>query len=167
MAKAARKTIIKPSSQNVPAIGRTPIDPSTYPDVYCLTIDGDCMEPLLPHGSSVVMKKSEKFKAGDVVCIWFKPELCGPDGHQSWLKKLTLNIPPWVKSFPHYDHPDSNVRAALLVEQLKPPQGYSMRLSDVLAVHKAVGYAPAGKIGGSISLDEIEPIGDGRLPALA
>ena len=97
----------------------------------------------------------------DVVCIWFKPEAIQPGASQAWLKRVSLNVPPWVKSFPYTDHPKSDVLAIIVVEQLNPPISYAVKCRDILAIHKAVGYSPAGpEIGGTVSSADIRPIGD-------
>jgi hypothetical protein len=136
------------------------IDPETLPDLYCMELDGDCLEPLIPDRAAVMIKKSEPFGVGDVVCIWFRPEIIAPGGPQSWLKRVTMNVPPWVKKFPYSDHPKSDVAALIMVEQLNPPTGYRIKCADIIAIHKAVGYSPAGgKIGGTVSSGDMLPIG--------
>jgi hypothetical protein len=135
------------------------IDSKTLPDLYCMGLDGDCLEPLIPDRGVVMIKKSEPFGVGDVVCIWFRPEYVGPGGPQSWLKRVTMNMPPWVK-FPYKEHPESEVSALIMVEQLNPPIGYRIKCKDILAIHKAVGYSPAGgKIGGTVNSGDMLPIG--------
>jgi hypothetical protein len=134
-------------------------DPETLPDLYCMALDGDCLEPLIPDRAAVMIKKSEPFGVGDVVAIWFRPEVIVPGGPQSWLKRVTMNVPPWVK-FPYRDHPESEVSALIMVEQLNPPIGYGIKCEHILAVHKAVGYSPAGgTIGGTVSSGDMLPIG--------
>jgi hypothetical protein len=98
-----RKT--SPTLRSAPA-ARPSIDPETLPDLYCMGLDGDCLEPLIPDRAAVMIKKSEPFGVGDVVCIWFRPEIIAPGGPQSWLKRVTMNLPPWVK-FPYKEHPGS------------------------------------------------------------
>jgi hypothetical protein len=82
------------------------------------------------------LRKSEKFGTGDVVCIWFRSEFSPPGRHQAWLKRVRLNVPPWVKKFPYNDHPESDVKAIMVVEQLNPPQCYSVPCDQILAIHK-------------------------------
>jgi hypothetical protein len=96
------------------------------PDIYCLKLDGDCLEPLIPDGTTVALKKSASFGVGDVVCIWFRPEVLAPGSCQGWIKRVTLNVPPWVK-FPYREHPESEVSALIMVEQLNPPINYSLK----------------------------------------
>ena len=40
-----------------------------------MKLDGNCLEPLIPDGASVLLKKSEPVRAGDIVCIWFHPRI--------------------------------------------------------------------------------------------
>jgi hypothetical protein len=134
-------------------------DPGTLPDLYCMALDGDCLEPLIPDRAAIMIKKSEKFGVGDIVCIWFRPGLIKPGGTQSWLKRVTMNMPDWVK-FPYKEHPESEASALIMVEQLNPPINYAVKLKNILAVHKAIGYSPAGcTIGGTVSSRDMVPIG--------
>jgi hypothetical protein len=115
---------------------------------------------LIPDRAAVMIKKSEPYGVGDVICIWFRPELVAPGGPTSWLKRITMNAPPWVKKFPYKDHPGSNVSALMMVEQLNPPRAYQIKCTDILAMHKAVGYSPAGcKIGETLGSGDMLPIG--------
>jgi hypothetical protein len=130
-------------------------DPATFPDFYCMKLDGECLEPIAPHGGAVMMQKSAKYAVGDLVCIWFRPEFV--TGHPALLKRLMLDAAPWVKHYPYDDHPESDVKAIIMVEQLNPRQTYTIPCSHILAIHKAVGYAPTGQIGGTISKDDVRP----------
>ena len=85
---------------------------------------------------------------------------------RAWLKRLQLNVPPWVK-FPYADRPESELLAALFVEQINPEQSYRMKCSDVIALHKAVGYAPPCEIGANVAMDAVVPIGEGIVPMMA
>jgi phage repressor protein C with HTH and peptisase S24 domain len=40
------------------------VDVDTFPDVYSLCLEGDCLEPLIPDGAAVVIKKSEPYTVG-------------------------------------------------------------------------------------------------------
>jgi hypothetical protein len=133
------------------------INPDIYPDVYCLSLDGDCLEPLIPNGAAVVLKKSEKIAVGDFITVWFRPGII-KEGHSALLKRLTLNVPHWVK-FPYRDHPQSDVKAIVMFEQLNPRQTYTVFCDQIHAIHKAIGYVPAGApIGGSIKAADILPM---------
>jgi hypothetical protein len=153
-----RKT--SPAVRSPPPPAIPSIDPNELPDEYCLKLDGDCLEPLIPDGSAVQFAKSEKFGVGDIVCIWFRPEFSPPGRHQAWLKQIRLNVPPWVKQFPYNDHPESDVKALMVVEQLNPRRQYHVPCDQILTIHKAVGYSPARvKIGGTVNSATMLPIG--------
>jgi hypothetical protein len=141
------------------------IDPETLPDLYCMGLDGDCFEPLIPDHAAVMIKKSEPFGVGDVVCIWWRPGFVKRGMRQSWLKRVRLSAPPWVKQYPYNDHPQSDVKAVIVVEQINPPATYAVPCEHILAIHKAVGYSPAGgKIGGTVSSGDMLPIGKAVQP---
>lgn len=109
-------------------------------------IDGDCLEPLLPNGGVVVVKKAAETAAGDVVLLW--PLTAG---RPAWLKRLTTNLPTSVKKFPYRDHPESEVKATVMLEQLNPRLNYTVSCDKIYAMHKAIGFVPPGvPIGGKI-----------------
>jgi hypothetical protein len=149
---------------NPPA--RSLADVDTFPDLYCLTLEGACLDPLIPDGASVVIQKSAAYKVGDVVCIWWRPGFVKPGMYQGWLKRVRLNAPPWVKKFPYSDHPESDVKAIIVMEQLNPPGTYAVPCEHIHAIHKAVGYGPPAKLGGTVRSDRLSPIGDDVLPQL-
>jgi hypothetical protein len=152
-----RKT--SPTLRSPPAHALPAVNPAELPELYCLKLDGDCLEPVIPDRAAVMIKKSETFDVGDVVVIWFRAEAVPAGAPRSWLKRITMNAPPWVK-FPYKDHPESEVQALIMVEQLNPPTGYRLRCADIIAIHKAVGYCPAGgKIGGTVSSRDMLSIG--------
>ena len=65
------------------------------------------------------------------------------------IKRMMLAVPPFVKAFPHQDHPQSDVVPVLIFEQINPYRQYTVRCSHIAALHKATGYVPdAGKRGG-------------------
>ena len=160
MSRADRKSTTKrPSASPLPPAIPS-IDPTTLPDEYCLCLDGDCLEPIIPDRAAIWLNKSEAFGAGDIVCIWFRAEFSPPGRHQAWLKRIRFNVPPWVKKFPYNDHPESDVKAILVGEQSNPPRTYAVPCNQILTIHKAVGYSAASaKIGGTVSSATMLPIG--------
>ena len=163
-ADAARGAVTKRRRGNPPA--RPLVDVDTFPDVYSLCLEGDCLEPLIPDGASVVLQKSALFTAGDVVCVWWKPEFVKPGRYQGWLKRVRMNAPPWVKKFPYSDHPESDVKAIIVLEQLNPPGTYAVPCEHIYAIHKAVAQGPGAKPGGTVRSDNLLPIGAGIVPQL-
>ena len=119
---------------------RPSVDVDALPDIYANLLLGNCLEPLIPDGASVVIKKSAPYTVGDVVCIWWRPEFVKPGMHPAWLKPIRLNAPHWVK-FPYKDHPKSDVQAIIVLEQINPPMTY-------------------------VRSDKLLPIGDGIVPQL-
>lgn len=151
LATAPRKRITQP--RGLPC----PPDPSQYPDIYPMLIDGDCMQPLIPDRAAVIVQKSAAFAAGDVVCVWFQPAIVKPGMPACWLKRLALGIPPWVK-FPYKEHPKSEVRAVGIFEQLNPPRNYSLACEHILTIHKAIGFVPPGVFADRVNMDMMVPI---------
>jgi hypothetical protein len=150
---------------NPPA--RPLLDLDQLPDVYGLVLEGDCLEPLIPDGSGVIAQRSACYTAGDVVCIWWRPEFVkSGDRYQGWMKRIVLNAPPTVKKFPYNDNPKSDVKAVIVVEQLNPDVSYAVPCDQIQAIHKIVGYGPPSRGGKTLRADKILPIGDGIVPQL-
>jgi hypothetical protein len=141
------------------------IDPTALPDEYCLSLAGDCLEPMIPDGAAIYLRKSETFGTGDVVCIWFRPEFVPPGENQAWLKSGMAQEDPTEPAavgerLPYKDHPESDLKAILVVEQSNPPRCYEVRCDRIRAIHKAVGYSDAiAKIGGTVSTADMLPNG--------
>ena len=148
----------------VPAARQEPanraIDPATLPDEYCMHLDGDCLEPLVPNGAAIMLRKSESYGVGDFVAVWLKPEAVRPGAYPVVLKRVRMKAPSCVKQFPYTDHPGSETVAIMMVEQLNPPASYTVTCRSILAIHKAVGYSPVNvKIGDPVPLEGMLPIG--------
>jgi hypothetical protein len=133
MPQAKRKTTTRPAPAG-PAI----IDPAELPDQYGMYVQGDCMLPEIADGDVLHFDKREPVTAGDMAAIYLRPEIVPPGAMQVRVKRLVLNIPPWV-TLPYRDHPDSNVVALVFAESLNPPRQFVVKCSDVLAVHKCIG----------------------------
>lgn len=94
---------------NAKTITPTFLDPAKLPDVFGLTVRGDCMSPTIRDGSHIVVERNAPVKPGELVCVFLKPEFVPAGQLQAGVKRLVLNIPPFVK-FPFKNHPDSAVR---------------------------------------------------------
>ncbi len=143
MATSARR---KPAKAATPATTqaapvRSLLDalPPDLPEVYGMQVDGDCLAPSIPHGAVAVVSKIEPPKAGDFVCLWFRPEFVKPGQHQTIIKRMVMAPPPFVKSFPHNEHPDSEVKALVIVEMFNPRQQLHICCDQLLAIHKVTG----------------------------
>jgi Peptidase S24-like len=132
IARSSAKTTVKKSAAK-------PFDPATLPKMYALSVIGDCMEPAIADGAEAIFSKAEKFGPGDIVVIWFRPEVVKAGMARCAMKRLTLAPPPWVTGFPYQDNPGSDVGALLVFEQDNPRLTYSMKCSDIAAVHKFTG----------------------------
>ena len=129
---------------------RRPIAPpvpdlNAFPDEYALRVTGTCMEPLLLEKATAVFSKSAKWKVEDIVAVWFRPEVLGPGGLQTIVKKLTMAPPFYVRAFPFKDHPESDVAAVICVELLNPRRRLIARCADILAIHKLVSVVNAAE----------------------
>jgi hypothetical protein len=121
-----------------------------FPDVYVLSLEGDCLQPAIRDGASVVIQKSTAYAAGDIVCIWFRPEF---GETVPWLKRLRMAIPPWV-TFPYQDATGGDCRAVAVFEQLNPVRQYVVPCSQIHAIHKVIGVAPPAE-NSSISMRDV------------
>src|ERR1019366_5714231 len=68
--------------------------------------------------------------------------------------------------FGTHNHPGSDVKAIIVLEQINPPITYAVPCEHILAIHKATGYGPPATIGGTVRSDKMVPIGDGIVPQL-
>lgn len=114
----------------------TDVDPNDFPDEYAMVCQGTCLEPEVPDGTCLMFDKREPVCAGDLVVLYFRPELVAPGQHQGIVKRLVLDVPPWVR-FPYGDHPDSNVQALITAEQTNPHRRYAIKAASLLAIHNA------------------------------
>lgn len=119
-----------------PKLGFTGID--AMPEHYALELAGNCMEPHMMSGTKAAFSKLEPVKAGDFVCIWFRPQVLPPGDFLGIFKRLSRDIPPFV-TFPWLDHFESDISPALVVECFNPPRKFAIPCANVLAVHKCIG----------------------------
>ncbi len=117
-------------------------DLSFLPNRYGLVCVGDCLDPLVPNGETILVDKTEPYAPGDLVVVFRKRE-CTPGGKfQGLVKRLVMAPPSWVK-FPCRDHPQSELAALVVVETLNPPAQFAYRCADLLGIHKCLGVMPA------------------------
>lgn len=115
------------------------IHPDDMPERYALTGVGNCLAPMIKDGALVVFDKSADIKAGDTVGLIFTRDFAARYGFPGCIKRLTLALPP--------AHLPPGIAALIVVEQLNPPRQYTFASRDVLAVHKAIGFAERGEDG--------------------
>lgn len=122
---------------------RQDIDPAKLPNLYALIVDGVCMEPHLMNGKPAVFDKGMPVHNGDLVGIWFRPEIVPPGRPGVMVKRLVIGAGPNV-TFPFVDHPDSEITPVIIVEQDKPYRQIRYRCRDILAIHRCIGQAWEG-----------------------
>lgn len=110
------------------------IHPDDMPDLYALIGTGTCMEPVVVDRALMAFDKTKAPRPGDIVSLIFTRQYAAKVGVPGMVKRLALGLPP------------SGVRQAglawaIIAEQINPPRQYSFRSTDVLAVHKCVGFA--------------------------
>ena len=109
-------------------------------------VSGSCMAPAFPDGCRVKVTKTEPYARGDVVVVWFRPELITPGGLPGMIKRIGMMPPPHVKTFPYKDHPQSEVLALIMLKTNdQPDKLLRVRCRDVLAIHKVVGLLEEGE----------------------
>lgn len=143
----------KPSAKQIDA---APVwdDPANWPeDVFACRIDGVCLEPVIPDHAAVVFKKSESIQVGDIVGVWFRPDVLAPKSVQCIVKRLKTNLPPKFG-------PGSDVGGVVYFEQLNPPSCFRVKSEYILAMHKAIGFvAPGAAVDGAVDSQDMLAIG--------
>lgn len=116
------------------------LDPTMLPELYGLRVKGGCMAPDYPDGCSIKISQVEPYARGDVVCVWFRPEVLKPGGFPALIKRMVMMPPPWVTAFPHRDNPRSEVSALLMLgTNDRPDKMLEILCADVIAIHKVLG----------------------------
>lgn len=113
-------------------------DPATLPIPYAVPGKGDCMEPVVRDGTTLVFDRTAEPEPGDVVVIWFRPEHSPLAGTHAMVKRL-VSMPPVALPFEGL----STIEAmpTVVVEMLNPPRLLVYPAAQVLAVHKCIGEA--------------------------
>ncbi len=137
-----------------PAI--TNIDPSGLPDVYGMRVSGNCMLPEIVDEDLLCFDRREPVNAGDLVIIYFRPELIAPGDFQAKVKRLVTAVPHYV-TFPWSDNPASDVDALIIAETLNPRQHFAYACSAILAVHKCMGHLPEDRVTEKIPAPKLRP----------
>ena len=135
MAKAKRNSTKKRARKQSIA------HPDAMPDRYIVHCEGNCMLPDISDGAPVLIDRHEAPKPGDLVVLFFKPEHVPAGEHQAILKRLVLNVPPYVK-FPWKEHPQSEVHALVVVEMTNPRKQFAYKCEHLLGIHKCLGVVP-------------------------
>ncbi|WP_158808441.1 hypothetical protein [Beijerinckia sp. L45] len=115
-------------------------EPSTFPPVYGLPISGSHMAPEYTNGCVARIDRDAVYRAGDVVAVWYRPEVLKPGSAQAMFMRVVI-MPSFGRvDFPYNDHPDSEVQSVVMLgSDDKPDTMLPVRCSWILAIHKAVG----------------------------
>lgn len=107
-------------------------DASELPNLYAMTGQGTCMEPVVKDGATLAFSKTIEPQPGDVVIVWLREERQPAGTPQCLLKKL---VSGWPKGAGQH----RNVAEPVIVEMLNPPRRLLFAPGDVLAVHRCIG----------------------------
>ena len=121
----------------------TTILPDEMPDQYVMICDGPCMEPEIHDGQKLLFSRAERYKTGDFVVIFRKPELVPKGDHQLLVKKLIIAPPPayWRDGKVNRS---GGIRPVVIVEMLNPHKIMYFDPSDHLGLHRCLGPVPVG-----------------------
>ena len=110
-----------------------------WPAVYALRCFGDCCEPEIANGSSVIIDRQVPCAGGDFVAVW---SLSRSGRIEALVKRLVVGLAPWTR-LPYQPDPRSNIEPVLIIEALNPPRRFDIDVSTVYAVHRCIGVAAA------------------------
>ncbi len=109
----------------------------TFPEVYAVIPDGDCMEPLYKDNEPLIVSSTATLEPGDTVIIHFAPGFRWSNGYEAIVKRL--DHPLFGMVFPWQPPEGSNVAVPVSVSQLNPPTRYNIPPHVILAIHKVLG----------------------------
>jgi hypothetical protein len=102
------------------------------PFYSCARCYGDCMEPFIPDGSSLVFSRDERVEPSDVCAIYWAPGKNAPESFQMQVKQV---LSPKEKD------------GTFVYRLFRPYTVRGGRLDDVLAIHRCIGFKlPDGKV---------------------
>ena len=111
------------------------LDPNLLPNLRLRQLHGAGLRRRLPRQCD----ENGALRAGDVVVLWFRPELITPGGLPGIIKRVGMMPPPWVTSS-YRDHPQSEVLALIMLETNdQPDKLLRVRCRDLLAIHNDRG----------------------------
>ena len=103
-------------------------------DCYATRLTGDCLKPLVYDDCGIVAAGNLHPRNGDFAVIYFH-------GREQPLLKLIVMVPPVelmnIKS-------GGNVVPIVIAEQLNPRRQYHFPVDKIEAIHRVIGFTPAG-----------------------
>jgi hypothetical protein len=113
-------------------------DVAALPDIYAMQTDGNCLSPVIEHGTKLVFTKNPKVKAMEIGVIWFRSLHPTRGVHQAQVKQI-VSLPPDI-SFPYLHHPRSTIMPLVTVRMFNPGGVLMAECRDILAIHKCIGF---------------------------
>lgn len=131
--------------QRVAKVASQTIDVLKFPTTYVMEVVGDNLSPIVGSGAALMFLKIEKPVKGDLVAIYFRPdlpELKQPGAIPMIVKRLArhsfaLDGPLPYKPRPIYETP------TIVCESADPAERLSIPADKLMAVHKCVGIRPS------------------------
>jgi hypothetical protein len=112
---------------------------------YGMILTGTGLDPVFKDGETVVFDREAPLENGCFANFFYRPELVPPGQLGVGLKLLLVAPPPFV-TFPWNDHPESTVLPVMIVQQLNPPEQWSIRCDMLLAVRRCIGLKDSPEV---------------------
>jgi hypothetical protein len=116
------------------------VDPAILPPEYALIAQGTCMLPDIPDGAHCAFTTIGEPRPGDLVALWFRPEIVPAGEHQVRIKRLVYAALPFVR-LPYREHPDGRLHPLVIVEMINPRRQFGISCGYLLAIHRFIGLA--------------------------
>ena len=119
---------------------------------YGMILSGECLHPTFKNREQVIFDREAPVQAGCFAILYYRPEVVPAGKLSTGLKRIVIAPPPYVE-LPWRDHPKSEVLPVLIVEQFNPAHQWSVRCSDLLAVHRCIGSATDPTVGSKLEAE--------------
>jgi hypothetical protein len=131
------------------------IHPNDFPDVYVMTGDGVCLEPHIMDGTKLFFSRTARYKSGDFVAIFKRPEFVAAGEHQVVIKKLIIAPRAEYWTAPAKFLGAGNLGAVVIAQMFNPGRVLHFDPDGLLGIHKCLGPVPAGHKTYMISDEEV------------
>jgi hypothetical protein len=132
----------------------TTLHPEELPEHYAMDCEGTCLEPMVMDGTKLLFSRDERYMPGDLVALYFRPEIVKPGEHQVLVKKLVLGVPHRFWKDPSCNA-GSNIKPVVIVEMLNPRKMIYINPDALLGIHKCLGPVPADMTTYKVTEDEV------------
>lgn len=131
------------------------IHPRDFPDLYCMTAEGACLDPQIMDGSKLMFSRTEQYKPGDFVAIFKRPEFVAPGEHQVVIKKLVIAPRAEYWTDPANFRGIGNLGAVVIAQMFNPGRVLYFDPDTLQGIHKCLGPVPEGQRTHIIKDDEV------------